>query len=95
MRNLRKSKGNENKTLHRDFFVFDIETTSLEPIPKNFVFGYIAGYYGDRFMFKYIDSVESFKKEFDNDIWDKEIEDDVNCGKFDTLVQQIKSYTFI
>ena len=69
MRNLRKSKGNENKTLHRDFFVFDIETTSLEPIPKNFVFGYIAGYYGDRFMFKYIDSVESFKKEFDNDIY--------------------------
>lgn len=52
-------KINEQHIL-RSFFVFDIETTKLEPVPRNFVFGVL---YGFDFC-KVIYSVEDFKKEF-------------------------------
>ena len=43
-----------------DFFVFDVETTKLEPQPKNFVFGVL---YGFAFV-KVIKTITDFKKEF-------------------------------
>lgn len=46
--------------IEKNFFVFDVETTKLEPIPKNFVFGVI---YGHNFK-KIIYSVKDFKNEF-------------------------------
>ena len=49
--------------IKNDFFVFDVETTKLEPIEKNFVFGVI---YGNDFQ-KVIYSVDDFKKEFISD----------------------------
>lgn len=45
-----------------NFFVFDTETTKLEPMSKNFVFGVIYGFNSR----KVIHTVEEFKKEFDN-----------------------------
>ena len=71
MRNLKKSKGNENENIQKNFYVFDTETTCLEPMPKNFVFGVIYGYYNDcEFPYgKVINSVNSFIKEFDKDIY--------------------------
>lgn len=42
------------------FFVFDVETTKLEPQPKNFVFGVIYGYN----FTKVIKTISDFKKEF-------------------------------
>jgi hypothetical protein len=53
------SNVNIDKLKYR-FFVFDTETTALEPMSKNFVFGVI---YGFRFK-KVIYSVEEFKEEF-------------------------------
>jgi hypothetical protein len=61
MRVLKKVKQSKNAhKIHKGFFVFDTETTKLEPQPKNFVFGVI---YGFNFK-KIIYSVEGFKKEF-------------------------------
>jgi len=53
---------NKKKTdeIKNNFFVFDIETTKLEPMQKNFVFGVI---YGNNFV-KVIKSVEEFQAEF-------------------------------
>jgi len=51
-----KSKAN----ILKSFFVFDTETTKLEPMPKNFVFGVIYGYN----FHKVIYTVNDFKKEF-------------------------------
>lgn len=53
---------NKKKTdeIKNNFFVFDIETTDLEPMQKNFVFGVI---YGHNFH-KVIYSVEEFQEEF-------------------------------
>lgn len=48
-----------------NFFVFDTETTKLEPMPKNFVFGVI---YGAKHR-KVIYSVEEFILEFENPIY--------------------------
>lgn len=48
-----------------NFFVFDTETTKLEPMPKNFVFGVIRGYSFSKVLY----SVEEFKKEFENPIY--------------------------
>lgn len=42
------------------FFVFDTETTRLEPMSKNFVFGVVYGYQYKKVIY----SVEEFKKEF-------------------------------
>jgi hypothetical protein len=61
MRNLRVTKPKINIDDIKDkFFVFDTETTSLEPQPKNFVFGVIYGWN----FHKVIKSVEAFKTEF-------------------------------
>ncbi len=46
--------------IKHNFFVFDTETTKLEPIPKNFVFGVI---YGWNFQ-KVIYTIQDFKNEF-------------------------------
>lgn len=69
MRNLKKSKVNENKDIQKGFYVFDTETTCLEPMSKNFVIGVIYGYYGFNKQYKIIYSVEQFKEEFENDIY--------------------------
>ena len=58
LKKVRNKKSIEN--IKNDFFVFDVETTKLEPIEKNFVFGVI---YGHNFK-KVIHTVEDFKKEF-------------------------------
>jgi len=47
--------------LKNRFYVFDVETTSLEPMAENFVFGVVYGYKYERIIY----SVEDFKKEFD------------------------------
>lgn len=61
MRQLSTQKDKKDIERIKDmFFVFDVETTKLEPQPKNFVFGVL---YGNNFQ-KVIYSVESFKKEF-------------------------------
>lgn len=65
LKKLKKSK----KELSKNFFVFDTETTKLEPQPKNFVFGVI---YGDEFT-KVIHTVEDFKKEFSKKKYHKKI----------------------
>jgi hypothetical protein len=54
-----KSKNIKNN-IGTSFFVFDVETTKLEPMSKNFVFGVI---YGNNFK-KVIYSVDEFKQEF-------------------------------
>lgn len=48
------------ENIKKKFYVFDVETTKLEPQPKNFVFGVIYGFDS----FKVIRSVQDFKKEF-------------------------------
>ena len=55
----------EINKIKRNFFVFDTETTKLEPMPKNFVFGVIMG----SSFHKVLYSVEDFKKEFENPIY--------------------------
>ena len=60
LKKVRNKKAIEN--IKKDFFVFDVETTKLEPMQKNFVFGVIYGY---KFR-KVIHSVENFKKEFEH-----------------------------
>jgi hypothetical protein len=69
MRSLRKAKANMDiKSIRNNFFVIDVETTSLEPMPKNFVFGVIYGYtFKDHH--KTFHSVTEFKKEFDNPVY--------------------------
>jgi hypothetical protein len=69
MRNLKRSKGNGNENIQKNFYVFDTETTCLEPMPKNFVFGVIYGYYGHNLQFRVIHSVEDFITEFEKDIY--------------------------
>ena len=63
MRILRKAKVKDymNK-LKYNFFVFDTETTKLEPMPKNFVFGVIYGFNYQKVIY----SVADFKKEFNH-----------------------------
>lgn len=61
MRVLRPTRiSSKRGPIEKNFFVFDVETTKLEPIPKNFVFGVL---YGHNFK-KIIYSVEDFKNEF-------------------------------
>ena len=63
MRNLKCSNEKINiDDIKNRFFVFDTETTKLEPMEKNFVFGVIYGYYGH----KVIHSVKEFREEFEN-----------------------------
>jgi len=57
---VRQKKSVNIERLKNDFFVFDTETTKLEPQPKNFVFGVI---YGHNFV-KVIHSVKDFRNEF-------------------------------
>lgn len=44
--------------IRQEFYVFDTETTKLEPIPENFVFGVIYGWNYRKVIY----SVEDFKK---------------------------------
>lgn len=46
-----------------NFYVFDTETTKLEPMSKNFVFGVVYGFNYSKVIY----SVEDFKKEFQSD----------------------------
>ena len=50
----------DKSKIKNKFFVFDVETTKLEPQPKNFVFGVIYGYN----FTKVIKTIKDFKKEF-------------------------------
>ena len=64
MRNLKRAKSSEDiSKIKYGFYVFDTETTKLEPMPKNFVFGVIYGYN----RVKVIHSVEEFREEFKNE----------------------------
>jgi len=68
MRTLKKQT--DSKTMEKikdNFFVFDTETTALEPIPENFVFGVIYGYN----FTKVIHCVEDFKNEFNKKKYEK------------------------
>jgi hypothetical protein len=60
----------KQENIKQEFFIFDTETTKLEPMPKNFVFGVIYGYHNHfKPEGKTIHSVEDFKKEFENPIY--------------------------
>lgn len=62
MRKLRKSKTKVNvQKIKYNFFVFDTETTCLEPMQKNFVFGCLYGFN----VRKVFHTVEDFIKEFE------------------------------
>jgi len=61
MRRLRHTTRNSDiNKLKFKFLVFDTETTCLEPLPKNFVFGCLYGYNTKKTFY----NVEDFKKEF-------------------------------
>lgn len=61
MRTLKKQKTKKSlDKIKEQFFVFDVETTKLEPMPKNFVFGVIYGWNFKKVLY----SVDDFKKEF-------------------------------
>jgi hypothetical protein len=61
MRKLRTVKVDQDiKKIRYSFYVFDTETTKLEPQPKNFVFGVIYGYNYS----KVIETPKDFIKEF-------------------------------
>jgi len=63
MRTLKKvTTETDMSKLKYNFFVFDTETTKLEPKAENFVFGVIYGFKTEKVIY----SVEDFKKEFDN-----------------------------
>lgn len=51
---------NKTEDIKHNFYVFDTETTKLEPQPKNFVFGVIYGFNYSKVIY----SIEDFKKEF-------------------------------
>jgi hypothetical protein len=64
MRRLRCSKQKMNiDRIKYDFYVFDVETTKLEPMAKNFVFGVIYGFNYSKVIY----SIEDFIKEFESD----------------------------
>lgn len=64
MRRLRCSKQKMDiSKIKYDFYVFDVETTKLEPMPKNFVFGVIYGFNYCKVLY----SIDEFKKEFEHD----------------------------
>jgi len=66
MRSLRKAQNKlDISKIKYNFFVFDTETTKLEPMPKNFVFGVIRGFN----FAKVIYSIEDFQKEFENPMY--------------------------
>lgn len=70
MKTLRKVNNEKDiKEIKKKFFVFDTETSKLEPQPKNFVFGVV---YGHNYT-KVIHSVEGFIKEFKNKRYDNKI----------------------
>lgn len=61
MRVLRPTKiPSKRGRIEKIFFVFDVETTKLEPIPKNFVFGVIYGYNFKKIIY----NVTEFRNEF-------------------------------
>ena len=43
-----------------NFYVFDVETTCLEPMPKNFVFGVIYGFNYTKVLYSTIEFIEEF-----------------------------------
>lgn len=64
MKTLKVATGKRNiDNIKYSFYVFDTETTKLEPMSKNFVFGVIYGFD----YCKVIHSVEEFKAEFADD----------------------------
>jgi len=63
MRRLKTCKINEDITKIRNkFYVFDTETTKLEPQPKNFVFGVIYGYRYSKVIYSPEDFVTEFRQ---------------------------------
>jgi hypothetical protein len=70
MRSLKVSKDKiDMNKLKYKFFVFDTETTKLEPMQKNFVFGVIYGFNYSKVIY----SVEDFKKEFESKRYENKI----------------------
>jgi len=64
MRRLKSCRINPDiSKLKYNFYVFDTETTCLEPMPKNFVFGVIYGFNYTKVIY----NVEDFRKEFEKD----------------------------
>ena len=57
------------ENIKNEFFVFDVETTKLEPMQKNFVFGVIYGFNYKKVIY----SVEEFKAEFLTDRYKRKI----------------------
>lgn len=82
MRVLRKAKKTKNyeKNIRENFYVFDTETTCLEPQQKNFVFGVIYGYNFKKVIY----SIEDFHKEFSKKKYNKKYIYAHNC-EFDLL----------
>ncbi len=76
----KKKKRPTDLTLQTDFFVFDTETTSLSPQPKNFVFGVVYGWN----HLRVIHSVEDFIKEFEKKMYKGKFVFAHNC-EFDLL----------
>jgi len=64
MRRLNKIKNKNIKNLKNKFFVFDVETTCLEPQPKNFVFGCLYGYNHFKTFYKVDDFIKEFSRPF-------------------------------
>ena len=68
MRRLSKVKSKKSvRALENKFFVFDVETTCLEPQPKNFVFGCLYGYNSRKTFYKVDDFIEEFNRPFYKD----------------------------
>lgn len=53
---------NEPKELHKQFFVFDVETRGLSPKPENFIFAVLYGYKFKKVFYKPKDLINEFKK---------------------------------
>jgi hypothetical protein len=66
MRRLRKNKSTPDiSKIKHNFYVIDTETTSLEPQPKNFIFGVIYGWHYVKILY----SCKEFIKEFENEMY--------------------------